>query len=291
MQRKVLHYGLFLLLVASCSSQPNDAPNNDFFGLNMNVSLRLANSSNTSNFTVEYMEEIANFFEESAQAACGETCTITSADVSVHLGPEVDSMLLVSGIQERVFHMTILVKVPENPNLLRIQMSSLFSNPSELEQRAVQTSFRIVHFKVLFFPDNSRKAVCDDGKLGEGEICDDANDQSNDGCSSACTLEEGYMGYRSVRLIGPDTLNTDTYLVGWDVNSTTAPLHKTLRILNETQSCLSNDICKNDTSNSNTRTSRLAFFVSVSTLFLRASSRNPGTVGILSKRSICFCLS
>jgi len=247
MQRKVLHYGTLFLFIASCSSQANDATNTDFFGLNINVSLRLDNSSNSSNFTVQHKNEVETFFKEAVQEACGETCNISRADVSVNLQHRNESFLLVAGVQERVFHMNILLKVQENSNLQRIQMSSLFSITSELEQRATQTSFRIVLFSVLFFPDNSRKAVCGDGKLGNGEMCDDANDQSNDGCSSACTLEEGYMCYSSVRLMGPDTPHTDTYRVQWDVNTTITPSHKTLRILNETQSCLSNDICKYDT--------------------------------------------
>lgn len=34
--------------------------------------------------------------------------------------------------------------------------------------------------------------ACGDGTLGAGEVCDDANTVSNDGCSSTCTLEQGW---------------------------------------------------------------------------------------------------
>ena len=39
----------------------------------------------------------------------------------------------------------------------------------------------------------STKAVCGDGLLGSGELCDDGNALSGDGCSALCALE-AYSG-------------------------------------------------------------------------------------------------
>ncbi|MCA9562685.1 MAG: DUF4215 domain-containing protein [Myxococcales bacterium] len=40
--------------------------------------------------------------------------------------------------------------------------------------------------------DTPDPVTCGDGIIGEGEMCDDANERSNDGCSYLCQVEDGY---------------------------------------------------------------------------------------------------
>lgn len=54
-------------------------------------------------------------------------------------------------------------------------------------------------FKTLLTPtqgaaniDNDSGANCGDGVIGGAETCDDGNTRAGDGCSSTCTVEEGY---------------------------------------------------------------------------------------------------
>ena len=47
--------------------------------------------------------------------------------------------------------------------------------------------------------------LCGNGALDAGEVCDDGNVQSDDGCSSSCTVEEGYECSRvDTRDVNPD---------------------------------------------------------------------------------------
>jgi len=57
---------------------------------------------------------------------------------------------------------------------------------------------------------------CGDGQGNGGESCDDANTRNNDGCSSTCKVEPGYVceGFPSICVGGCGDsllLETDTY--------------------------------------------------------------------------------
>lgn len=82
--------------------------------------------------------------------------------------------------------------------------------------------------------------TCGNGRIDALEICDDGNVINNDGCSSLCSLEPGYMCHSSVR--HHDNPLRRGYMVQWSGNTTS----RVLTQLTTPESCAGDAICPYD---------------------------------------------
>ena len=57
--------------------------------------------------------------------------------------------------------------------------------------------------------------LCGNGALNSGELCDDNNESSGDGCSSSCSIESGYECNRlDLTAANPDLCTVLPYICG-----------------------------------------------------------------------------
>ena len=80
-------------------------------------------------------------------------------------------------------------------------------------------------------------SICGDNILQPGEVCDDGNRVGQDGCSSSCTLESGYMCHSSRR--GADSTVPGT-MVAWGMSGG----QRVLSVLETPETCISHTICR-----------------------------------------------
>ena len=175
--------------------------------------------------------KIGAFLAAEVQHVCGPACVVTEQDV----------LIAVSSGSPPAFELAVEITHLRNANVLGVKQADAFASLASVQRLAARyhADFAVTAFALqgtTSLVRLARASVCGDSIVQAGEVCDDGNKIEQDGCSSSCTLESGYMCYSSRR--GTDSSVAGT-MVEWGPHE-----QRVLSVLETPETCTSANICR-----------------------------------------------
>jgi len=181
-------------------------------------------------------QQVAAFVAAAAQNACGPACVVTEEQV----------LVTVSSGTPRAFELSVQITHLQNANVAALKQSAAFASTASVQRLAAayRGDFAVTAFALQSGTTGLRLAgtsICGDSIVQPGEVCDDGNNVGQDGCSSSCTLESGYMCHSSRRGVDSSVRGT---MVAWGPSVGVPGEPRVLSVLETPETCTSRDICR-----------------------------------------------
>jgi len=225
----LLSLALMTSIARSISPDPQAIPG-------ITISMYTKIRSPTAVLEPKTIDAISNVFGNEIVKACeADKCELKPSNVLVTVG----SVGTENIDGDFMFGIEINVILRSNVQSMMVKHSTRLSksNMQHLLRENVKEDFELLAFMPTYRMDSDRSAECGDGILHPDEVCDDDNVVDNDGCSSSCLLEDGYMCFGAWR--DPLSPATRGKMTLWEVDWENVAR---LAILDADETCLASDV-------------------------------------------------